>query len=249
VIKKLTVEIVFMRNLFFSFIKMSVIASILLGSSSSVYADIVDMDWKIEGDGRAFLDEATGTEWIKLNETLGYSLDDMTNTLNTTNEYDGFRIATEGEVNALMFEMLTGMPNLTINTNFDYPKYDSSVYADRALMQSYISVLGQTKQQSTNKAIIGLYYNNDGGGLISNAISYLTSSSIYASMYYDRDFLTSNSAGTAGIFLVSDGGATWSSSNYPELMANNTAASNVNAPLLSIAGLVLMGLSGLRKRK
>lgn len=88
------------------------------GVTINAQADIVDLDWKVAGDNLAFLHEETSTEWLNLDESAGYSLDNMATTLSTLDTFDGFRIATEDEVNAVMLEILGNIPNLTLQTNF-----------------------------------------------------------------------------------------------------------------------------------
>lgn len=236
--------------------KGSIRAGLLLLSvlSASAYAGIVDMDWQVEGDGRAFLHEESGLEWLKVTETKGYSLQGMDTELSTTNTYDGFRIATESEVNVLMSEMLGDMPNLTLQADFpDYLRYESTVFADRALMLSAILSVGQTNQSSASNTTIGTYYSDQGDGLITNLISYLSSPTLYAVLSYERDYDVTQSHTSLGVFLVSDGGATLSSINSPELMSNNASApvnnvANVSAPAALSFGILALGGALLRRK-
>jgi len=69
--------------------KILTFAAIAVFSSVS-QAEIVDTDWKSEGDALAFVDTDTGIEWLKLDYTAGMTIEEGLS-------IDGWRLATASE--------------------------------------------------------------------------------------------------------------------------------------------------------
>jgi hypothetical protein len=77
----------------------SITAAMLLFSFHS-QAALVESDWLDAGDSRAALDLESGKKWLDLTETMGMSIGQVENLLNTT--YQGFTLATESEIQAML---------------------------------------------------------------------------------------------------------------------------------------------------
>jgi hypothetical protein len=77
----------------------TITAAMLLFSFHS-QAALVESDWLDAGDSRATLDLESGKKWLDLTETMGMSIGQVENLLNTT--YQGFTLATESQIQALL---------------------------------------------------------------------------------------------------------------------------------------------------
>ena len=86
--------------------KILTFAAIAVFSSVS-QAEIVDTDWKSEGDALAFVDTDTGIEWLKLDYTAGMTIEEGLS-------IDGWRLATASEVEELVSHIV---PSYFTSTN------------------------------------------------------------------------------------------------------------------------------------
>lgn len=87
------------------FLKGSYLA-ITLFCALPVSAGFVHQDYKIVGDEKITLHEETGMEWLTLRETFGFSIDAVTSMLEPGGKFDGWRLPTGEEVEALLSKIL-----------------------------------------------------------------------------------------------------------------------------------------------
>ena len=78
-----------------------VVALVLIGTSHPSDADVIESDWKNEGDGLLTYDISNGREWLELTETLGMPREELLPELDVSGEYEGFSIASVAEVRGL----------------------------------------------------------------------------------------------------------------------------------------------------
>lgn len=80
--------------------------------STSVNADLIDIDWNVANDSALLLDTSSGLQWLDLSVTANQSFNEVQTQLQSGGAYDGFRYATHSEVLHLWSEA-----NIT-DTNF-----------------------------------------------------------------------------------------------------------------------------------
>ena len=217
-------------------------------AGSLAHAGFVDTDWKVDGDQRAVLHEETGIEWLKLDETIGMSINGVSAQLDST--YSGWRLPTRSEVNAI-FTALTGFDATTTGS------YSLQSAANYLPARNFANVMGINYVASTFDYSTALHVNDDprvgdSQVLMSGTV---TNDNEQRGILYD-DYNYSNDLNFSktflSVFLVSDGGTTYSSINDPSLNANNAAsnsASNVSAPMaFGVIGLGFLGAAFARKR-
>ena len=214
--------------------KTKIFAGMLIAAALSftARADYVDTDWHQEGDALASLDLNTGKEWLKLTETAGLSLPEVNALIET--DYVGWRLPTQAEVNAWMYS-LTDLE--TENNGFN----QYTVSADVA--EYVVSALGNTHDEGDWRAR-GLYLNDSQGAgsdlLMSGGTYYpLMNGSHTVFDDYQRGDNMDYSLEYYGVFLVSDGGVTWSSINNP----------SINQVPIPLAASVLIMVPMLMNRK
>jgi MYXO-CTERM domain-containing protein len=209
--------------------------------TQQVNAELVASDWALENDRKVLLDTDTGIEWLKLSTTVGQTDAQITAGMASGGIYEGFRAATASEVQTLA---LTFDPNVTTNS-----WYSGTRSADRAGFdagQSWITLMGQTSFDNTYivsfyeylTASIGRIHNttNSHTGSIRRTTSVSTSKSMTSHLAY---YSNPAKRDVSGVFLVSDGGATYSSQLDPSLNINNP-----NAPVSNVSGPAFLGLFG-----
>jgi len=234
----------------------------LMAFALNANAGFVSLDWKVEGDNKATLDEDTGLEWLKLSETDNLSVNNVKNLLEST--YAGWRLPTEFEVNQLLGNVLPTFPFVDGDTG-----YSSSAYQSYA--STWRSVMGTGRTYSTSAInqyydhyySWGLYEASDSTIQLTGAYlrRYRTNNKTYwlGNIYdgyehvnYNPDYASANFS----VFLVGDGGATLTTQNDLSLTQNNpNSPYNATTDVPEPAGILLLasGLFGLamvkRKRK
>lgn len=241
--------------------KKILLTSILLAFASSSSAALITTDWKSENDNRVVFDENTGLEWLRLSQSDGMKIEDVQALLSTT--YEGFRIATTEEVSGLIFDNYD---------HFTYP-YNKNLNAYNST-KSLITLLGVntkywttsnrvvysgkpgTQTQYEHHAAIGVYDSerdtygyaklgnqkitirfDEGGSSTRYSTSFNATAGSLGSFYDDPDALN--------VFLVSDGGETYSSINDPYVQ---DIQSSFHVPVGSATALLSIGLLGLRRK-
>lgn len=247
--------------------KRSLIQSIFIAGmlvTGSAHAAFVEIDWNTSGDKKALLDEDTGIEWLKLDQTHNKSYNTVVSELSTV--YAGWRLPTESEVVAFYSKIVAPL-NININ-------YTGGYFGQPAISSifNFKNLMGQATNNATLSYLLGGYVKDNGAyqqlGTYSNS-GYLLYLGLQFTYQYNRDIAFNQSGGFAstygntigGTFLVNDGGVTLSSINNPNLNINNPnapviepdpeptgGATDVSVPMLPFAMGSLALLFGLRRR-
>ena len=159
---------------------------------------LYSVDWKSAGDNRVFLDTKTGIEWLKLSETSAKSVATVESEISTL--YNGWRIATMDEVENLI-AYIDHIAWRADNYQVTLDKNQALAFKD-----SIGGYLGKYYLNSTQVTFAGVY---TGGTHVYFNRWGMTPSSVSA--YYTVP------ASDTGVFLVSEGGTTYSSQNNPAI--------------------------------
>jgi hypothetical protein len=207
------------------------LAVLALSVAGAANAGFVHTDWNVEGDAQATLHEETGIEWLKLNNTGGMSI----NQVSADNSYEGWRFPTDAEMSEMILG-LVGDIDYIVSTNGSSSGESPEYYA---AAQTWIDAFSVTKSNPTVTTSWGLHGTSfSGGRTFSNGDGLIYKS--YSNYTPDHSHIA------WGVFLVSDGGTTLSSQQDPSINANN-AINNVPVALASL--LPLFGLAFARRRR
>ena len=245
------------------------LAITLMALSSAAHADIVNSDWKVAGDNRAFTDEATGLKWLKLTETEGKSIDSI---LSNPNLYSGFRVANYSEVLTLFDNVYE---EINVDGSFSLLDADKNLYESTSLLArtttlDYVNIIGNTSVYK--RAFSARGYSAGIDGYIkfsrltySDGTRYGYSAKIANNEKADSvypDFTVD----TTGVFMVNAEGVThslrprpiegeedtWVNTNLPASDNNSgsgsSSLSDVSSPVTMASFLIAGGLF-LRRRK
>lgn len=83
-------------------IKRHLVASIILCFSQVVSAEIVQGDWRSNGDGLAFVNTKDGTEWLSVTSTMGWSLAKLQSEIQDGGVLEGWRIPNQSELESVL---------------------------------------------------------------------------------------------------------------------------------------------------
>ena len=64
----------------------------------SANAEIIAGDWKVEGDGLAVVDLDEGKEWLKLNQTSGMTMEQISSMMGAGGQFEGWRFPDDSEI-------------------------------------------------------------------------------------------------------------------------------------------------------
>ena len=207
--------------------KKTIIALSLLLSGAS-HAAIVQGDYLSPGDNKVFLDTKTGLEWLNINETANTSISNMLVELEN-GKFSGFRVATESEIRDVWtYFFNTETSKLNPSGLQDY--YDAFSYVLRGSAETGIKFSYGLVEKENGEGV-ALYGNRSDGRQ-----SYYD----YQGQLYNID----SEHAVYGVYLVSEGRATYSSLNDPYF----NAIQNVPAPFF-IGSIGLMALFASRKKR
>jgi hypothetical protein len=222
-------------------IRTAIIVACLL-STSVVNAEIVETDWKDNGDSLVTLDTETGIEWLDLTQTDGMSINQAENLLSST--FSGWRLPTRTEVTEMM---VNAFPNQAAFVQGG-GSFAGTTFDDEA--DSFRGLFGHTHADSTFDYTFGLYKNDDGqtNSVILSGVQDRRGNN-NVSLYSNHNMANTYSYSSIvfGVYLVSDGGTTLSSQLNPSMNSNNANYVAVSAPAL--LGLISLGLFGFAARR
>jgi hypothetical protein len=211
-----------------------ILAALLLSANAS--AELLHTDWQSAGDGQVTFDSDTGIEWLKLLHTSGWSINNVSAQTGVGGAFEGWRLPTQAEVRAHM-TVLTGR-------EFGTTQLYSEDLGTRQHLQEFLGLSG-----TSDRYAYGLHVMDDNrvlmSGLYVPAYSY--------SQYYHSAYSHSYTSSAYAVFLVSDGGASYSSLQDPSMNVNNPRSasygmSDVSTPV-ALGGLALLALGGWRRRQ
>ena len=190
-----------MEKRMFKSIKTLSMATLVLGLTTNVNAELIEIDWQNAGDNLITSDTVTGFNWLDLTETNSMSYNDVLSQLGSGGAFDGFRVATSDEVVALFSEIGTDLSNGAVT--FAPGTLDAAIVYASDLLGNIINELGPSYpygmlglvadgSTSSNHYRMGSYYyaaNSanyyepaGGGGLVTN-----TDSNSYTGTYLVDD--------------------------------------------------------------
>lgn len=227
----------------------ALLAAISLYAPTS-FAALQYSDWKTAGDQQALVDTETGIEWLRLPNTKGMSMYQAKQLLGT--QFNGWRLPTAAEVE----QMMDNYYPYTINAGQTVYQWNLNV----PVVQQWVTLFGATSYFINSGAetaqSYGLYYANPHPSVLQvqmagayhqhswtaqNVHSYRSNIyEDYSSVDY-REMFTSSSV---GVFLVSDGGVTYSSLQDPSINVMNPNAP-INNPSTQPDGVADVPSSGI----
>lgn len=245
----------------------ALLAALSLYAPSS-FAALQYSDWKVAGDQQALVDTETGIEWLRLPNTKGMSMYQVKQLLAT--QFSGWRLPTAAEVEQMMDNYYPYTFNVG-QTVYQWTTNDP-------LVKQWVTLFGPTSYFLNSGAetahSYGMYYGNPdpynlhiqmSGATFQDSWTAKNVHTYRSNIYEDYssvDYREMYTSTTIGVFLVSDGGVTYSSLQNPTLNAMNPNAP-VNNPVTppgdgvsdvpvsgALGGVLLMlGLAGVRRAK
>lgn len=245
--------------------KALLVTALSLGFSGFAQAEFVQGDWLVEGDNLSTLDTRTGKEWLRLTETAGMTLDEVTSALG--GELSGWNIAGVDDMIELAKSQLeiAGAPspyweasNLEFMTSEQGNTSLGLVSVEEEYAEAFSEAFGGSIIESYSNfaehGVYGMYANDykDKYGFFYSQYSNIKSSGLSLTTLTTPTLYT-NGRDTVGWFLVNEGGVSLSSLSDPTINTPEGAdsvTSDVSAPLsLGLFAFASMGLAGLRRKQ
>jgi len=138
---------------------------------SPLQASLVSQDWKTVGDQLITRDEGTNLEWLDLSVTKNRNFDQVWDLPRSTNEFDGFRIASATEVLQLFSAAGVQWPSALDDGLATTTKAFASAWSIAFPTSAWvpqIDVLGRTNQATAPSPFLSGYYEVS-PGLLGNA--------------------------------------------------------------------------------
>tara|TARA_B000000565_G_scaffold255758_1_gene237620 strand:- start:107695 stop:108435 length:741 start_codon:yes stop_codon:yes gene_type:complete len=177
------------------------------------------IDWKVAGDKLSVLDYQTGIEYLRLSESVGRSIDNVSANFGPGGDFEGWRLATEAEINSFMdYVVASGGSGPGFTTDGQSANVSTSLQE----WQDFVRIMGYTYTVSDRLHSFAIFY--DGSEILnSGVLGYLSGDARFRRSHNDGgiDNNTSSSLVSAGVWIVNDGGVSIESIEYPELNKNN----------------------------
>ncbi len=203
---------------------------VAIAMSGFASASVVNGDWNT-GDGRAVFDTDTDLLWLDLNETSGYSVNQVLDQTVLGGQFEGWRLPSEGEVRTLYSNMFSSLSFSSSGVSFHQNQY--------ALTSPMIDVFGMSYDDGSYQHAQGTYL-LDGSDTETGV-----------ALFMREKF--GNAQGNVAIGLAGSG-ADYVSENYSVYLVKNGGAepelptSDVSGPLG--ATMLLGGLAlGFRRKR
>lgn len=236
-------------------------AAFLFLSAFQAQAEYVVGDWMTAGDNSAFVDTSTGIEWLRLNVTLGQTMNEVLSQTGEGNLYDGWRVAGAADVQNILDGI---MPTVTFNGVGETTQLVDSRYRTNTDDWRVVFGIGDYIYQNTSSGnrqdwySLGKFMQDDGTVTVTGThrVQHYTNGNTYhyAALYDEHglgtgEWTMDNTSIYSSVFLVSDGGNTLLTQNDHSLTAANPNSpfSDVSAPAL-LGALSLFGFA-VRRRK
>lgn len=224
-----------------SMLKGSVVA-LALTCALPASAGFVHQDLTTEGDSKVTFHEETGLNWMKLSVTSGMSIDQVSAQFGDGGQFDGWRLATDKEVEAMLKVMI---PTITFADNQINGSHVSQGGGVAPFALNWMKWMGTTLYGTTNYSY-GLYYQEGASTILMTGFtqgSNLWQNKVYDD-YYSAAYRSSWASADYGIFMVKAG----SLNQEPSVPPGNIEDVPVSSSG-AIIGLGLMAIAGLRRRK
>jgi len=238
------------------FSRLAIVGLLCVASISASNAAIISADLFVANDDRAFIDTYTGNEWLKLNNTLYYSINQFSEDNPGSTYYrglfPGFRVATSAEVNTLFENTIDFLGLTSLTSSVNGARTGNRV--DHDLVEIFTDNVFSHRDASRQFISSGFHYSADGTNTVSSSFNGNTRS-VDAPLKVSLDFsspnytLDTSSSGT-GLWMVSEVVAgTLSAQLDATLIENrsNSEATSVNAP--ATLSLIALGLAGVFFRR
>lgn len=171
-----------------------VIVAAALFCAMPATAGFVHQDYKVAGDNKTTLDQDTGLEWLKLSETKGLSVGQVSGQLGADGKFSGWRLPTGKEVAELLSAIFNGSE----------PDENSTIVGvNSTYVNSWFNWMGSWLWTNGSFYSYGLHYQSEPGeGLVvmtgvrgSDKVVYNAWRGRYSQTYKNGD---------VGVFLVRD---------------------------------------------
>ena len=222
-------------------------------SSVGASAELISTDWLVEGDNLVTLNTVSGKEYLDLTQTKGMSIDMVKSLMSTT--YSGWHIASFAEMDGFLGESFTSFNHLEDGkyTPGPWPSYENKAQSNEIFKYSTLVGSNSFVSPSQNYSYsIGYYYTEENGVGYAGSL-YAQDVSSKKLHYYgldnDSSSLTSTSWTNHGVWLVSNGGATYTSINDPSINIGENGQPAASVPLPATGAILLLALSGFGIRK
>lgn len=223
-------------------------ASILLASMGA-NAEFSSIDLNAEGDNLVTIDSETGIEWLDFSVTSEDSYQDVLARLQ--GDLKGWRLPTESEVVSFFDRMMVGYNYISFS---GWVSDNNSTGREiRYAANMYRELLGTSIIRKDMEYSIGYFMGDDGEVRLSGVLYDSTNDkplyygTTYQGAKLDEELpLIQNNM---GVFLVSDGGVSYSSKLNPEINENNQNARYNDVPFWGGLALLIPGIMfSLRRR-
>lgn len=220
--------------------------------SNSVHAALTTGSWKTANDNKTVIDSTSGLEWLRLNNTTNKSINEILAQTGPGGAYAGWRLATETEVFGLVSQVYGNTLGWTQQetsyslTNLYVPRgdYRQQAYNSWANLMglSYFADGSNSYEGGywSDRYSVGIYLNEEytpgvttgqyAQVLYAGGYSHLggVQARDYVGFYegYNLTYTKDSKNSSVGVYLVSDGGMTYSSLQNPSINGSNPLAPN-----------------------